>query len=148
MKATLAFMAAGFGSRFSGGVKQIAPIGPNGEILMDYAAYDALNAGFDKLVFIIRRDLEKDFREGVGKRWEKKCDVEYAFQSLEDLPDGFSVPEGRAKPWGTGQAVLALRGIVNEPFCVLNADDYYNYGVRCTVSAHRARPYPAASGSA
>ena len=125
MKATLAFMAAGFGSRFSGGVKQIAPIGPNGEILMDYAAYDALNAGFDKLVFIIRRDLEKDFREGVGKRWEKKCDVEYAFQSLEDLPDGFSVPEGRAKPWGTGQAALALRGIVNEPFCVLNADDYY-----------------------
>ena len=118
-------MAAGFGSRFSGGVKQIAPIGPNGEILMDYAAYDALNAGFDKLVFIIRRDLERDFREGVGKRWEKKCDVEYAFQSLDDLPDGFSVPEGRKKPWGTGQAVLALRGIVHEPFCVLNADDYY-----------------------
>ena len=125
MKATLAFMAAGFGSRFSGGVKQIEPIGPNGEVLMDYAAYDALNAGFDRIVFIIRKDLERDFREGVGKRWEKKCDVEYVFQSIHDLPAGFTVPEGRSKPWGTGQAVLTLKNIVHEPFCVLNADDYY-----------------------
>jgi len=125
MKATLAFMAAGFGSRFGGGVKQIEPVGPNGEVLMDYAAYDALNAGFNRLVFIIRKDLEKDFRDGVGKRWENKCDVEYVFQSLDDLPVGFSVPAGRRKPWGTGQAVLALKNTVNEPFCVLNADDYY-----------------------
>lgn len=125
MKATLAFMAAGFGSRFGGGVKQIEPIGPNGEVLMDYAAYDALQAGFDHIIFIIRKDLEKDFREGVGKRWESKCDVDYAFQSLDDLPVPFTVPEGRKKPWGTGQAVLALRNLVNEPFCVLNADDYY-----------------------
>lgn len=125
MKATLAFMAAGFGSRFGGGVKQIEPIGPNGEVLMDYAACDALNAGFDRIVFIIRKDLERDFREGVGKRWEEKCDVDYAFQRLDDLPNGFSVPEGRKKPWGTGQAVLTLRNLVNEPFCVLNADDYY-----------------------
>ena len=135
MKSTLAFMAAGFGSRFSGGVKQIEPIGPNGEVLMDYAAHDALKAGFSRLVFIIRRDLEKDFRDGVGKRWENKCDVEYVFQSLDDLPAGFSVPEGRKKPWGTGQAVLALKNAVNEPFCVLNADDYY--GPQAFVQIHK-----------
>ena len=125
MKATLAFMAAGFGSRFGGGVKQIEPIGPNGEVLMDYAACDALRAGFDRIVFIIRKDLEADFRAGVGGRWENKCDVQYVFQNLDDLPAGISVPAGRKKPWGTGQAVLACRNVVHEPFCVLNADDYY-----------------------
>ena len=125
MKATLVFMAAGFGSRFVGGVKQLEPIGANGEVLMDYAVHDALQAGFDRVVFIIRKDLEKDFRAGVGGRTEKKCAVEYVFQDINDLPTGFSVPDGRSKPWGTGQAVLACRNVVKEPFCVLNADDYY-----------------------
>lgn len=140
MKATLAFMAAGFGSRFGGGVKQIEPIGPNGEVLMDYAAYDALRAGFDRVVFIIRKDLEKDFREGVGKRWENKCDVDYAFQSLDDLPSGFFVPDSRKKPWGTGQAVLALRNLVHEPFCVLNADDYYGPTAFRSIFRHITAP--------
>ena len=125
MKTTLVFLAAGFGSRFGGGVKQIEPVGPNGEVLMDYAVYDALRAGFDRVVFIIRRDIEAEFRSGVGRRVEAKCDVEYAFQELTDLPAPFAVPEGRKKPWGTGQALLACRGVVDGPFCVLNADDYY-----------------------
>ncbi len=118
-------MAAGFGSRFGGGVKQIEPVGPHGEVLMDYAVHDALRAGFDRVVFIIRRDIEAEFRNGVGRRVEKKCDVEYAYQDLEDLPGGFALPEGRKKPWGTGHAVLACRKLIHEPFCVLNADDYY-----------------------
>lgn len=125
MKTSLVFMAAGFGSRFGGGVKQIAPIGPNGEVLMDYAVHDALAAGFDRVVFIIRKDIEADFRAGVGRRVEKKCDVEYVYQDIADLPAGFTLPDGRKKPWGTGQAVLACRNIIREPFCVLNADDYY-----------------------
>ena len=125
MKTSLVFMAAGFGSRFGGGVKQIEPVGPHGEVLMDYAVHDALAAGFDRVVFIIRRDIEADFRAGVGRRVEKKCDVEYVYQDIADLPASFCVPEGRMKPWGTGQAVLACRGVVREPFCVLNADDYY-----------------------
>lgn len=124
-RTTLVFMAAGFGSRFGGGVKQIEPIGPHGEVLMDYAAHDAIAAGFSRIVFIIRRDLEQAFRAGVGSRVEKKCDVEYVFQDLDDLPAGFSVPAGRVKPWGTGQAILACRHTINGPFCVLNADDYY-----------------------
>lgn len=125
MKTSLVFMAAGFGSRFGGGVKQIEPVGPNGEVLMDYAVHDALSAGFDRVVFIIRKDIEADFRAGVGKRVEKKCDVEYVYQDVHDLPAGFTLPAGRKKPWGTGQAVLACRNVVKEPFCVLNADDYY-----------------------
>ena len=125
MKATLVFLAAGFGSRFSGGIKQLAPIGPNGEVLMDYAVHDALHAGFERVVFIIRRDIEELFRSSVGRRIEQKCDVDYAYQSLDDLPEGFSVPEGRTKPWGTGHALLACRDLLHEPFCVLNADDYY-----------------------
>ena len=124
-KTTLAFMAAGFGSRFGGGVKQIEPVGPNGEVLMEYAVHDALQAGFDRVVFIIRRDIEQMFREGVGRRVEKKCDVEYVYQDLADVPQGIVLPEGRRKPWGTGHAVLACRKVIREPFCVLNADDYY-----------------------
>ncbi len=124
MQATLVFMAAGFGSRF-GGIKQIQPIGPNGEVLMDYAAHDAIAAGFDRIIFIIRRDIEKDFRDCVGKRIEKKCAVEYAFQNITDLPQGYSVPEGRIKPWGTGHALLACRKMISGPFCPLNADDFY-----------------------
>lgn len=122
---TLVIMAAGIGSRFGGGIKQLAPVGPGGEIIMDYSIHDALEAGFNKIVFIIRKDLEKDFREVIGSRIEKIANVEYAFQELDKLPEGYEVPEGRKKPWGTGQAVLMVKGIVKEPFLVINADDYY-----------------------
>ncbi|MBE5954937.1 MAG: nucleotidyltransferase [Lachnospiraceae bacterium] len=123
--ATLVVMAAGIGSRFGGGIKQLEPMGPSGEIIMDYSIHDAKEAGFNKVVFIIRKDLEKDFKEIIGNRIEKVIDVEYAFQEMDNLPEGFSVPEGRKKPWGTGQAILSCKGIVKEPFVVINADDYY-----------------------
>ena len=125
MKTSLVIMAAGIGSRFGGGIKQLAPVGPNGEIIMDYSIHDALEAGFDRVVFIIRHDLEKDFREIIGNRIEKICPVAYAFQEKDNLPEGYTCPEERKKPWGTGHAVLSCRGIVNEPFLVINADDYY-----------------------
>ena len=124
-KTALVIMGAGIGSRFGGGIKQLEPVGPSGEIIMDYSIHDALEAGFDKIIFIIRKDLEKDFREIIGNRIEKIAHVEYAFQEMDDLPEGFSVPEGRKKPWGTGQAVLAARDLIHEPFLVINADDYY-----------------------
>ena len=124
-KTSLVIMAAGIGSRFGGGIKQLEPVGPNGEIIMDYSIYDALEAGFDKIVFIIRKDIEKDFREIIGDRIEKIANVEYAFQALDALPEGFSVPDGRTKPWGTGQAILAAKDVIHEPFLVINADDYY-----------------------
>ena len=124
-KTSLVIMAAGIGSRFGGGIKQLEPVGPNGEIIMDYSIYDALEAGFDKIVFIIRKDIEKDFREIIGNRIEKIANVEYAFQALDALPEGFSVPDGRMKPWGTGQAILAAKDVIHEPFLVINADDYY-----------------------
>ena len=124
-KTSLVIMAAGIGSRFGGGIKQLEPVGPNGEIIMDYSIYDALEAGFDKIVFIIRKDIEKDFREIIGNRIEKIANVEYAFQALDALPEGFSVPDGRTKPWGTGQAILAAKDVIHEPFLVINADDYY-----------------------
>ena len=117
-KTALVIMAAGIGSRFGKGIKQLEPVGPNGEIIMDYSIHDALEAGFNKVVFIIRKDLEKDFKEVIGNRISKITEVEYAFQELDD-------PEGRTKPWGTGQAVLACKGLVKEPFAVINADDYY-----------------------
>ena len=122
---TLVIMAAGIGSRFGGGIKQLEPVGPNGEIIMDYSISDALAAGFNKIVIIIRKDLEKDFQEMIGHRIEKKADVTYVFQEMDDLPEGFSLPEGRKKPWGTGQAILACHDVVKEPFAVVNADDYY-----------------------
>ena len=125
MKTTLAIMAAGIGSRFGGGIKQLEPVGPNGEIIMDYSIKDALEAGFDRIVFIIRKDLEKDFREVIGDRIEKIADVAYAYQELDDLPGGFTKPADRTKPWGTGQAILACKDIIHEPFAVINADDYY-----------------------
>ena len=124
-KTALVIMAAGIGSRFGGGIKQLEPVGPSGEIIMDYSIHDALEAGFDKIVFIIRKDLEKDFKEIIGNRIEKIAPVEYAFQEIDDLPDGFTVPEGRTKPWGTGQAILAAKDVIHEPFLVINADDYY-----------------------
>ena len=125
MNTALVVMAAGIGSRFGGGIKQLEPMGPNGEIIMDYSIYDALEAGFNKVVFIIRHDLEEDFKEIIGKRIEKLCPVEYVFQELSDIPEGFTVNPERKKPLGTGQAILACRGVVKEPFAVINADDYY-----------------------
>lgn len=134
MKTSLVIMAAGIGSRFGGGIKQLEPVGPNGEIIMDYSIHDALEAGFDRVVFIIRHDIEKDFYNVIGHRIGKICDTAYVFQEKDNLPDGFSVPEGRTKPWGTGQAVLSCLGTVNEPFAVINADDYY--GKEAFVGVH------------
>lgn len=127
-------MAAGIGSRFGKGIKQLAPVGPSGEIIMDYSIHDALEAGFNKVVFIIRKDLEEEFRKVIGNRIEKITEVAYAFQELEDLPEGFSVPADRTKPWGTGQAVLAAKKVLDEPFMVINADDYY--GKEAYVKVH------------
>ena len=130
MKTTLVIMAAGIGSRFGGGIKQLAAVGPNGEIIMDYSIHDAIEAGFNKIVFIIRHDIEQAFREAIGDRIERICaglgvELGYAFQELDALPAGVSVPEGRTKPWGTGQAVLACKDQLDGPFAVINADDYY-----------------------
>ena len=125
-KAALVVMAAGIGSRFGGGIKQLEPVGPNGEIIMDYSIYDAMEAGFDKVVFVIRKDLEKDFREIIGNRIEKKVEVAYAFQEVDDIPEAFKEKFAeRTKPWGTGQAILCCKDVVKEPFLVINADDYY-----------------------
>ena len=124
MKTELLIMAAGMGSRF-GGLKQIEPLGPNGEIILDFSVYDAVKAGFDKVVFVIKKEIEKDFRAACGKRIEKMIDVDYAFQEKDDLPDGFTLPKTREKPWGTGQAVLSAKNIITSPFAVINADDYY-----------------------
>jgi NDP-sugar pyrophosphorylase family protein len=123
-KPTLVVMAAGMGSRYKG-LKQIDPVGKSGEIIMDFSLYDAWHAGFRKVVFIITKELEESFREIIGDKVSKYMEVAYAFQSLDDLPDGYSVPEGRIKPWGTGHAVLSCRNVINEPFAVINADDYY-----------------------
>ena len=123
---TLVVMAAGIGSRFGGGIKQLEPVGPNGEIIMDYSIYDALEAGFNKVVFVIRKDLEKDFDEIIGQRMKKKVHVEYAFQEIDDIPEQYKDKfTERTKPWGTGQAILACKELVHEPFLVINADDYY-----------------------
>jgi UTP-glucose-1-phosphate uridylyltransferase len=124
MQPTLLVLAAGTGSRY-GGLKQIDPVGPNGEIIIDYSIYDAIRSGFGKVVFVIRKDIETEFRESVGKRFTGVIPVNYVFQDLADLPAGFSVPQGRIKPWGTGHAILAARDMINEPFAVINADDFY-----------------------
>ena len=125
MKTTLIIMAAGIGSRFGTGIKQLAKMSPNGEIIMDYSIYDAKEAGFGKVVFIIRKDIEAEFRSVIGDRIGDQIEVEYVYQDLADLPEGFEVPEGRTKPWGTGQAVLCCKDVVKEPFVIINADDYY-----------------------
>ena len=124
-KATLVIMAAGIGSRFGGGIKQLEPVGPNGEIIMDYSIYDAMEAGFDKVVFVIRKNLEKDFKEVIGNRIEKVIDVDYAYQELDDIPEKYKeIFAERTKPWGTGQAILCCKDVVDSPFLVINADDY------------------------
>ena len=125
MNATLIIMAAGIGSRFGTGIKQLAKMAPNGEIIMDFSIYDAKAAGFTKVVFVIRKAIEAEFKEVIGNRLSKVMPVEYVYQELENLPDGYEVPAGRVKPWGTGQAILACKSVVKEPFVIINADDYY-----------------------
>lgn len=117
-------MAAGIGTRY-GGLKQIDPVGPNGEIILDYSVYDAIRAGFNRIVFVIRHDIEQAFRDKIGRSLEKRIDVAYVYQEITNLPPGFSVPDGRVKPWGTGHAVLSCKGTVDTPFAVINADDFY-----------------------
>jgi dTDP-glucose pyrophosphorylase len=121
---TLLVLAAGMGSRY-GGLKQIEAVGPSGETIIDYSIYDAMRAGFGKLVFIIRKDIEEPFKEVVGSRFEKRIAVDYVFQELDTIPAGFSVPAGRSKPWGTTQAILMATDAIHEPFAVINADDFY-----------------------
>lgn len=139
MDTALVIMAAGIGSRFGNGIKQLQKIGPNGEIIMDYSIHDAIEAGFNKVIFVIRKEIEHDFKECIGDRTEQICKrlnvrVEYVFQSLDQVPDGAVVPEGRTKPWGTGQAVLSAKSCIHEPFAVINADDYY--GKQAFQSVH------------
>lgn len=123
-KPTLVVLAAGMGSRY-GGLKQVDPVGPSGEAILDYSVFDAVRGGFGKVVFVIRRDFEDEFKEKVGSRYEGLVPVEYAYQDIADLPSPWTVPEGRAKPWGTAHAVRAARDVVAEPFAVINADDFY-----------------------
>ena len=125
MKPTLFLLAAGMGSRY-GGLKQLDGLGPNGETIMDYSIYDAIQAGFGKIVWVIRKDFEEQFRTQILSKYEGKVQCELCFQALDALPEGFSVPEGRQKPWGTNHAVLMGKDVIKEPFCVINCDDFYN----------------------
>lgn len=128
MKPTLVIMAAGMGSRY-GGLKQVDPVGPGGETIIEYSVYDAIKAGFDKVVFIIKRELLEAFKDTFGEKIEKHIKVEYVFQELDNVPEGFTIPKERQKPWGTGHAVLCCKGLIREPFAVINADDFYGRGV-------------------
>lgn len=133
---TLLIMAAGIGSRFGGGIKQLEPVGLHDEIIMDYSIHDAIKAGFNKIIFVIRKDIESDFRERIGSRIESVCrktgvEIDYAFQDLNNVPG--EVPTGRTKPWGTGQAVLAAKDLIHGPFAVINADDYYGKEAFCQL---------------
>ena len=131
-KPVLVIMAAGMGSRY-GGLKQIDPVSDKGEIILDFSLYDAMMAGFEKVVFIIKEENEKDFRDLIDSRAGKHLDVEYAFQKLDDIPEGFTVPEERVKPWGTCHAVMSARHLIDGPFAVINADDYYGPGAFQTM---------------
>jgi NDP-sugar pyrophosphorylase family protein len=135
MNLALLVLAAGMGSRY-GGLKQIVPVGPGGETIIDYSVFDASRAGFNKLVFVIRRDIEAQFREVIGRRFESRIAVEYDFQELDGLPSRFKVPPGRKKPWGTGHAVLTAAGRIHESFAVINGDDFYGAGSFQTLAAH------------
>jgi dTDP-glucose pyrophosphorylase len=127
MKPTIVILAAGIGSRY-GSLKQIDQVGPSGETIIDYSVYDALRAGFGKVIFVMRKSIEEEFKEALLRRWEKRADVDYVFQQLEDIPVGFRVPADRLKPWGTSHAVLVAEPKVNRPFAVINADDFYGAG--------------------
>jgi len=135
MKPSLLVLAAGIGSRY-GGLKQLDPVGPSGETIMDYSIYDALRAGFASLVFVIRRDMEQPFRQIIGRRFEGRIEVAYAFQELSDLPPGFSLPPDRLKPWGTCHAVLAAQNAIRHPFAVINADDFYGAQSFAALAEH------------
>jgi UTP-glucose-1-phosphate uridylyltransferase len=126
MKPTLLILAAGMGSRF-GGLKQISPVGPNGEAIIEYSIFDAIRAGFGKVVFVIRKSFEDEFKAIFNPKLEGKIEVEYVFQELDNLPEGFSLPEGREKPWGTAHAILVAKDVINEPFAAINADDFYGF---------------------
>ena len=146
-KTALVIMAAGIGSRFGGGIKQRAPVGLNGEIIMDYSIHDAIEAGFNKIVFIIRKDIKEAFKEAIGDRIEKICndlnvEIAYAYQELNKLPEGVELPAGRTKPWGTGQAVLACKEVLHEPFAVINADDYYGKEAYVKVHDYLVQDHP------
>ncbi|EGN58110.1 nucleotidyltransferase [Hallella multisaccharivorax DSM 17128] len=125
MKPTLLLLAAGMGSRY-GGLKQLDGLGPNGETIMDYSIYDAIQAGFGKIVWVIRKDFEEDFRTKILSKYEGHIPCEIVFQSLDKIPEGYSVPDGRTKPWGTNHAVMMAKDVIKEPFCVINCDDFYN----------------------
>ncbi len=132
---TLVILAAGMGSRY-GGLKQIDPITDHGEFIIDFSVFDAIRSGFDKVVFVIKKENLEEFRATIGKRFESKVKVDYAFQDINDLPEGFSVPAGRTKPWGTAQALLAARSVVKEPFAVINADDFYGRSAYELLASH------------
>lgn len=147
MKTALVILAAGIGARYGGGVKQLETVGPHGELIIDYSIHDAIAAGFRKVVFIIRRDMEADFREVIGNRIQTLCqaldvEVAYAFQELEDLPAGITFSGCRKKPWGTGHALLACRDVLKEPFVVINADDYYGREPFVKIYDHLTQPRP------
>ena len=142
VKPALLVLAAGMGSRY-GGLKQVDPVGPSGEIILDYSIYDAVQSGFGKVVFVIRRDIEEIFREKVGSKWENRVQVEYVFQDLENLPAPYKLPAGRTKPWGTGHAILSAAGAIKEPFAAINADDFYGRSAYALVAkAFAANPDP------
>ena len=138
MKPTLVVLAAGMGSRY-GGLKQVDPVGPSGEAILDYSVFDAIRGGFGKVVFIIRKDFEAEFKAKVGSKYEGRIPVEYCFQDIHDLPAPYVVPEGRAKPWGTAHATRAARTVVREPFAVINADDFYGRDAFAKLGAFLSR---------
>jgi NDP-sugar pyrophosphorylase family protein len=139
MKPTLLILAAGMGSRY-GGLKQLDGMGPSGEVVLDYSVFDAIRAGFGKVVFVIRREFEEQFRNQIGARFADKIEVAYAFQELSDLPAPYTLPEGRTKPWGTAHALLAAEAVVNEPFLMINADDFYGRDAFEKIAADLIRP--------
>lgn len=138
MKPTLVILAAGMGSRY-GGLKQVDPVGPSGETIMDYSIFDAVRAGFNRVVFVIRRDFEEIFKHTIGAKYKDLIDVDYAYQSMDDLPIGYSVPSDRSKPWGTAHAIYAARDVVNAPFAAINADDFYGQDAFRTLAEFLSR---------
>jgi NDP-sugar pyrophosphorylase family protein len=138
MKPTLVILAAGMGSRY-GGLKQVDPVGPSGETIMDYSIFDAVRAGFNRVVFVIRRDFEEIFKHTIGSKYKNFVDIDYAYQSIDDLPIGYSVPSDRSKPWGTAHAIYSARDVVNAPFAAINADDFYGQDAFRTLADFLSR---------